>query len=186
MHDPARNPYTTTSSKRRRQHREITIHGVVRTGQVVTFALIVGIVFISVTLLVLTLSENRQADPSIMLPAIGATVGVVTWIVALVLPEMLRSQAGSKLAARVDPLDRQAANDETLEPSLREFATTQNSATLIGQAVLEGGAVTNLILMFMDGWLVLHLSFAAAATIGIASMTPTTTKLRHAIERARL
>lgn len=183
MNDPARNPYTNKHHTPDFSNRESSFQAVVRTGQVITFALIIGIALTAAIMFVLTVGEDSPTDSSFLLPAVGASAGMVSWLVALVLPDRLRRQAGSKLASNVD---RQVVDDDAREQSQKEFAVAQNRSTLIGQAVLEGGAMINLVLMFLDHWLVIHLSFAAAAIIGIASMTPTATRLRHAMEQAEL
>jgi hypothetical protein len=72
--------------------------------------------------------------------------------------------------------------EATLPPAVARFVSAEQTATLVGQAILEGGAMINLVLMMLDHRIALHLIIVVAAIIGIAFMTPTVDRLRRSIE----
>jgi hypothetical protein len=127
-------------------------------------------------------------------------------VTAFVIPKVLRSAATARL--RSHPEVAAMRESSTIDPSLRDptlsrsrhewvqwearqpapeplrpFLTTQQTSTLIGQAILEGSAVINLVFALLDGsWL--HFVFALFAVVALVSMFPTVGKLRNRIENA--
>jgi hypothetical protein len=59
----------------------------------------------------------------------------------------------------------------------------EQAATLVAQAVLEGAAVLNAVLMLVDDQL-WHLAPIAILLAGLAMLTPTTTKVLGRLELA--
>lgn len=65
---------------------------------------------------------------------------------------------------------------------MQQLLLANQSANLVGQALLEGAAVINLVFSFINGSL-LHLPVAAVGLIGVLTMVPTIGKLRRFVTR---
>jgi hypothetical protein len=64
---------------------------------------------------------------------------------------------------------------------LSEFLKTDQTARLIGQAMLEGAAMINFVMMFLTRSPV-NLMCAVVALVGIVAMFPTIGRMRERIE----
>ncbi|WP_404305217.1 hypothetical protein [Neorhodopirellula lusitana] len=171
-----------------------------RTGQVITLALANGILVIAVIFGFMMMNNEATAN-AIVLLSIGGGVSAVSLVVAFLVPKMIRSQAASQLRQSADGIDLRngvglnAPSAEQLQrwgewqrqspapTALRSFLNQDQTATLIGQAILEGSAVINLVFAFLDGsWL--HFAFVLVAFVALVSTLPTNGKLNHRIESA--
>ncbi len=194
MDDPVRNPYLSTNPSDEAARGggsggSLVAH--VRTGQIITFALVQGVVLIGAVMAYLALDAPANPVPpgatpageDFILPAIGIAVAVSCWIAALIVSSVMRRKAADQLSESGEKVDLPYRADALLTASIREFLAASQTATIVGQAACEGAAVANLILMLVDGnWI--HLPFAVICVIGIAVQVPTTGKLQNAIEVA--
>lgn len=187
INDPVRNPYTSPEVDDAAAIDAIgdaSLNSVARTGQVITFALIQGLVCIGAILLYLTWAGNAPDSSPLWIAGLGIAAAIVSWIAAAFIPATLRRQATRQLQSTALQIDLPASDDATLAAALQRFVAAQQTATLVGQALLEGGAMINLVLMLIDHRIILHLTMVLAAIIGIAFMTPTIDRIRKSAERA--
>lgn len=178
-----------------------TIRAAVTTGQIITLALAKGVLIIAVIFIVLNLDDDGQPDQAAILLPLGGGMLAVLAAGAFAITTFLRSRAISKFrshdtvsamrevstADRVAEQERQRWIDwDAKSPppiELRQFLADQQTYTLIGQAMMEGAAVMNLVFYMIDCNAV-HLVFAAIAFVAILAMIPTIGKTRARIEQA--
>jgi hypothetical protein len=187
MHDPVRNPYIPASDVGNDHQigREGSLLQHVRTGQVITFAMIMGLIMMVGILLTLSIDGDKgQADDkNSILILLGIGAGFLAIITSLVLSRWQHRAALMALRANRAADDAIPSDSQTVTSSVARFLGSSASATLVGQAVLEGAAVINAVLMVIDGNL-LHLAVVAVMIVGMALQTPTIAKRRAAIESA--
>ena len=125
--------------------------------------------------------EEAAGDQDVVLPIAGTVLTLGAAIASMCVPMMQRKAAAARyrdLGERVRlPIDP----DAILTPGLTQYVAVWQSSALVGQAMLEGAAIMNLILMHIDGHR-LHLAFAGACIIGIILHTPFVGRMHHAIE----
>ena len=191
MDDPVRNPYVSPHSLDQSEvgNDDAALAAHARTGQIITFALVQGVIVIGAVMAFLSWQGPANQAPAgapavgddLILLAVGIIMAVGSWIAAIIVPGVIRRNAADQLSESADKAVGRMSIDALPPYSLQKFLGASQSATLVGQAVLEGAAVANLILMFVDGnWI--HLLLAVVCVIGIAFQVPTTEKLRTAIE----
>lgn len=178
-----------------------TLRGVAFTGQIITLALAKGIVIIGLIFGVLLIDDQRAfGNAEVWLP-LGGGLFAVLLVGAFLASKRLRSGGVSRLRQHREVAamhEGTPANTTTaamrekwiqwddkapLPLPLRPFLAGEQSATIVGQAMLEGSAVINLVFALLDGSYA-HFLFAFLAMIGLVSMIPTITKLRKRIEIA--
>ena len=184
----------------------ISLHGVARTGQIITLAFGKGVLIIALIFGIMLMDGDQQNTNTEFLLAMGGGLFVVLLVGSFLVPRLLRSTATTRLrshpevsAMRESSTTDPSLRDPTLSRSrhqwvqwearqpvpepLRPFLMAQQTSTLVGQAILEGSAVVNLVLALIDGsWL--HFVFVFFALVGLISMIPTVQKLRNRIENA--
>lgn len=184
----------------------ISLHGSARTGQIITLALGKGVLIIALILGVMMMDGEKQNANLELLLAMGGGLFVVLLVGSFLVPRLLRSAATTRLrshpevvAIRESSTTDPTLRDPTLSRSrhqwvqwearqpvpepLRPFLVEQQTSTLVGQAMLEGSAVVNLVFALIDGsWL--HFVFVFFALVALVSMIPTVEKLRNRIENA--
>lgn len=177
------NPFTTLS-----------LHTTARTGQIITLALAKGVIIIALVFIILMTDDARIVKNAELFVPIGGAAFVLAIMGAFVVPRVLRSRAETRFQnhpelVAMDPTSRRRWVDwdarTPVPPPLKTFLSDQQTATLVGQATLEGSAVINLVFALLDGsWL--HFVVAFLVVVGIVSMIPTVGKLRDRIENAIL
>lgn len=174
-----------------------TIQAQVRTGQIISFALIQGIILVTAVMTYLAFGsapgdaqaegevadELAGADGGFALPLIGAAVTVAAGIAAVVLPRVMRQTAMERFRASGHSLPLPVAPEAELPPAATQLLGSWSAATLIGQALLEGPAILNAILMMIDPH-VGYLALIAVMLAGIAMLTPTVDKVQRFLEAA--
>lgn len=193
-------PFSTTS-----------LHGTARTGQIITLALGKGVLIIALIFGVMMMDGERESASLELLLAMGGGLFVVLLVGSFFVTKIMRSAATTRLRRHpeVAAMRESSTTDPTLgaptlgaptlsrarhpwvqwearqpvpEP-LRPFLMAQQTSTLVGQAMLEGSAVVNLVFALIDGsWL--HFVFVFFAVVALISMIPTVDKLRNRIENA--
>ncbi len=173
--------------------KQATLASVARTGQILTFVLIQSTVLVACIFLFMTLREQQAevprpipgedaaGDEDIVLPIAGTVLTLGAAIASLVAPVMQRKAAAARYLALGERVRLPIDPDAILTPGLTQYVAVWQSSALVGQAMLEGAAIMNLVLMHIDGHR-LHLAFAGACIIGITLHTPFVGRMHHAIE----
>ena len=167
----------------------LTAHA--RTGQIITFALAMGLLMMSAVLSYVTLGADNTppvgmlpgAGGDVIIPVIGVLLTIGGCLAAAIIPPMMRRSAAAKIRGYGVPLDQPTGADGAITPQVRELLDKSQAATLVGQAQLEGSATICLVLMLLDGRL-LYLGFVLVCLIGIVLLAPTTGKLQETVENA--
>ncbi len=193
MNDPVQNPFMTPGAPDDTQRGgSDSLIGSARTGQIITFAMAQGLLVMTAILTYMNLQGGTNTQPvgmwpgpggDILLPAVGVLMAVGAWVAATIVPARMRRNAASRLKAKGETVDLPVHADVTITPAVGEFLGASQSATIVGQALLEGAATVNLILMLLDGRL-FYLALVAICLIGIVLLTPTAGKLQVHIENA--
>jgi hypothetical protein len=190
MSNDATNPahsdvHPTMDSRDAMDTRGMTLAGWVFQGRVITLGLIAGCVFVGGILGVIGGDDAPEGDTTILV-LIGVAALVLNIVMAFLVPAMLRSSSVAKLKA----VDGAAASARTwsqwperdpMPMPLSEFLKTDQTARLIGQAMLEGAAMINFVMMFLTRSPV-NLMCAVVALVGIVAMFPTIGRMRERIE----
>ncbi|MEM9588973.1 MAG: hypothetical protein AAGA03_16955 [Planctomycetota bacterium] len=188
MNDPVRNQLLDDPPEFSPQD---AIAGQVRTGQIITFALIQGVIVVTAVMLYLVLANQKASadadagdaveqvarEPNeggdLVLPALSLLIGMGAAIAATTIVPALRRTA----AARFRTQQQSKLNPAATESYLSAWGTS----TVIGQAVCEGAAMLCAVLMLV-GETLLPLIPIALLLAGIALLCPTESKIRHALE----
>lgn len=173
-----------------------------RTGQVITFGLAQGVLLIAAVLTYFAVGNDPQAapgqpnpgpvvaddgllgSPDLVMLAIGLSFAALSFLAALWLPSLSRQRAIKRYQAAQEslPLPLQA-NDE-LPPAARKLVQSRMTATLMSQALFEGAAIANALLLLISPHL-LHLIPVAIGVFGIVAQVPTAAKLLDWLESVR-
>lgn len=197
MNDPATplEPFTNANG-----HASITIRSQVRTGQIISFALVQGVILTTAVLTYLAFgtgagqAEGHAAGGAVsegelggeggfLLPLIGLAVAVGCGVAAAVVPKILRGSAVERFRASGGSLPLPTPPEAELPPAAARLLGSWTAATLVAQALLEGPAIFNAVLMVIQphyGYLVL----IAVMLAGIAMQTPTVEKVQRFLETA--
>lgn len=191
VNDPAQNPYaSTTNTKGLGNGRSgpPTIAGASRIGMIITFALISGAITISGVLLVLMQGDMpedksplRVDAESMPFLAVGLGACAMCVVGAWLSAKMLREKAAELLRSSDEPLPQPLDVSSNLPASASNYLLASSSATLVGQALMEGQAVINLILAFLSHNYVFLIP-VLIGIVGIALQTPTPNKLKNTLE----
>ncbi|MCC9602818.1 hypothetical protein LOC67_19885 [Stieleria sp. JC731] len=192
MIDSPNNPYVSPggSSGPGNTRAPNSISQTAKTGLVITFALINGVVVVAGILSYLSLGDFPEDLPLIrfgqdewLFLAIGGLATLLTIPVAIVLPKIMKGQAAERLRSTDLDFPQPIDTNATLPPEGRHFLGAFQSSTLIGQALFEGPAMLNAVFVFIDHNFA-HLFFVAVGIAGIVLLAPTPQKLINAIEDA--
>ncbi|MFG0265950.1 MAG: hypothetical protein ACF8AM_12495 [Rhodopirellula sp. JB055] len=185
LHSAPSNVQSAMDPRVLKDPRGMTLAGWAFQGRVITLGLVAGCVFVGVILGVIGGDNAPEGDMTLMV-LIGVAALVLNIVMAFLVPAMLRSTSVAKLKAA----DGAAASARTWsqwperEPmpmALSEFLKTDQIARLIGQAMLEGAAMINFVMMFLTRSPV-NLMCAVVALVGIVAMFPTVGRMRDRIE----
>jgi peptidoglycan/LPS O-acetylase OafA/YrhL len=156
--------------------------GIVRTAQMIVAALVVGVlVFAGVVYFMNMGGQPPQGQPmiSMIMAALGATVIVARFFIpGLVVQSSCRGIADGtwKPAASNQPGYLPPSNER------EKLLSVYLSKTIIGAALLEGGAFANLVAYLLEGqWY--SLIFGIALALAIAAGMPTKTGVESWVDR---
>lgn len=192
MNDPAKNPYVASSSAPGQGfsggQRPSTINAAATTGTVISLALIGGVFMITAILTFMIMSDPPEDESlirfdgdAILFLGIGYGVFLASAVAAVVLRGITKGQAVANLKASDEEMPQPLDGNSTLPPSGQAFLGAVATYTLIGQALMEGPAVVNAILMFVENNFA-HVIPIILGAIGIALQIPTAGKLKTLIE----
>ena len=190
--DPAQNPYTAGQSDTGEVHAAQAIKGGIRTGQIITFALVQGVVVITAIMAYLVVSgaEDGQAlfqttGESLTNLIIGAVLAVVAIGVCLAIRMVMRNQSMSRFQPLKKPFRLQDSKNSNVPGTISNLIGAYHTRNLVGQAVLEGATVINAMLIMLSDNL-MHLVPIAVLLVGIVLQVPTLGKVKQWIEDAQL
>lgn len=196
MEDPAKNPYAASSTQRGATNfgggAPGTINGAARIGTVITLALVSGVVMMSAIMSFLVLSDPPEEESlfrfdgdAMLFLGVGYVVFLGGAFVAIVMRGLMKGQAAANLRSAGEDFPQPLDGNSSLPPSGRAFVGAFATYTLIGQALLEGPAVINVILMFIENNFA-HAIPIVLAIIGILLQIPTAGRIKSAIENTKL
>ena len=198
MNDPFQNPYLKTGESTDGDGQGVivggTFTGFVKVGQLTSLALAAGLIFMTLVITYMTISSADGQQPvgvlpgegdDFILPGIGVVIAFGSCMTAAIVPATMRRAAAAKFRSKGETVDLHTNDDPPITAALQELIGASHAATIVGQAMLEGAATVNLILMLLDGHL-FHLGVVAVCFIGILIQTPTRGKLLATIESASL
>ncbi len=167
-----------------------SLSDVARPGTIITFALVQGIVIIAAIFAYMVFSgepappnDAPEPIPSYVMPAIGLLASAGACAGAIVLPGLFRRNSEAEFKSSGEQVVLPIRADQPLSDAQAKLAAGNQAAALVGQALLEGAAVINLVLFLLDEhWI--HFGFAAISVIGILLLAPTAGKVKQAIEDA--
>lgn len=193
MTDPVQNPYISPEL-----NMESALGGslseFIRPGMIITFALAQGVLIITAILYFFVMDGPASANPvgpnappagngDLVLPGIGIAAAVGACVIAFVLRKMLRQTSINKYRATETNPQPLTSQDASLTSAMRQLMQDSQTGTLIGQAILEGAAVMNAILMMIDNHPI-HLAPIAILLAGIVIQLPTVSKKRQLAKEA--
>ena len=195
MNDPARNPYTKPSSALQRGPisnglGQNTINATAITGGIISFALICGVLMMSTCLVFFMSGLEEGQEPirfdgdALIFVVVGYAVFIASAVAAVFIRSLMKRQAIAEFKAADEELPQPLEGDSTLPPSAQRFLGTVSTYTLIGQAMMEGPAVINLVLLFIESNYA-HVVPVVLGIIGIALQVQTVGRLQSLIRDAK-
>ncbi|WP_168566155.1 hypothetical protein [Crateriforma spongiae] len=170
-----------------------TFSALIRIGQIITFALIQGLILIAAVMTYMTLSsaDQREAvaqemaaeerEPAgagdLVLPGIATAFTAISLAAAFFLPPTIRKAAVQRFRAEQSGGFTVPDGDDPIEGPMRYLSGGDQAARIVTSAIFEGVGVMGSILMMIQGDL-LFLIFPAIGIAGIASQFPTLTKVQ--------
>ncbi len=193
MNAPAHNPYTSPKHggpiNLFKGQGPVTINAAATTGTIISFSLISGVFTIAGVLLFLMPQRDTERPllqmdfESMTFLAVGGFVFVGSTVATFLVRSAMKRQSSQMLRDANESLPQPLKSDSPLPESAQRFLGAVATYTLIGQALMEGPAIVNLVLMFLDENY-LHLIPVALGVIGIVLQIPTAGRLQSAIETA--
>lgn len=179
---PIKNQYVESPS---RPDREEVLRNSLRIGQVISFALIQGIILVSAVAVFVAAREHRAGDGvaqrqnesgslfDSLLSTAGFGLTLAAIPTALVLRRLLR-QTGSAQSCPPEPA-KSATDKDKITPRESSLLAADRISVIFAQAILEGVAFFNAIVIFIAGnlWQLAAIFVLLAV---MASLTPTRAK----------
>jgi hypothetical protein len=174
----------------------VTIKSVVRTGQIITFALAKGLVLIAIAAILLSGKQGEpangpgdrgdqqgvMADSGAILPIVGFAAFVLAAVAGFVVPGFIRAsaihdfqQSGQRLPSTIDV-------DAPLTQEAGQLMSRLMVSTLIGQAIFEGAGMLNLVLLMLTNQWYLLIP-AIFAVFAIVAQCPSQANVLDRLER---
>ena len=192
--DPAKNPYTATSTGSSASGIATdgsTIGAFATTGTTISLGMIGGVLIISVVLSTLVLSDPpedqslfRFSGDDMLFLIVGYVIFLGGIAAAVVIRTIMKGQAIAQFNATDPELPHPLDNKSPLPGDARSLLAANQTSTIIGQALMEGPAVVNAIFLLL-GDNFAHLIPIVLGIIGIAVQIPTAGKLKQLLEDAR-
>lgn len=183
MNTPIRNPYTNPNDGPGYPKYSGSLSQLARTGMIITFALAQGTVAVGAILWFIGGGDGDGETDTIYL-AVGFAATLGSCLVAGFVPPLIRSAAVSRFRSEGNSVERPIDTEAQLSDPCARLVGGGLTASLIGQAAMEGAAIINLILMFIGGGNLIHVGLAVVGLIGIAMLTPTLGRLTTLVEQA--
>ncbi len=156
--------------------------GLIRTAQLIVGSLASGVVIFLVIVVVIMQAPLRPFDPQAVVSLTMAAFALTCIPGRLFVPGLIVNAGCQKIALGLwPPLSRQSHSPlpDTEEGPLMQLFLTK---TIIGAAILEGGALGNLVAYMIEGQ-IYSLALAVLGIIGILAAFPTRRILDEWLER---
>ncbi|MDM4016706.1 hypothetical protein [Roseiconus lacunae] len=189
MNDSPTNPYLSDQSAPGVGGQE-SIEATAKIGMIITFSLATGILFITGILTYMTLRHLpddaalvRLGGDDLLFLVVGFGIMLAALPAALVVPRLMRKQAFNHTRISELNLPRPIRPETELPAETRPVLGAIMGSVLVGQAICEGSAITNAILMMINENFA-HLVPVVIGFIGVIVQIPTTGKIVRMIEDA--
>ena len=156
--------------------------GAIKTGQIIVLAMVGGILAFGAIVIVISGPAGKPLPPGAIVSLILAAFGLLMLGLRLILPGMVTGQACQRMVSQTDRTHAEEADpwpDD--DPRLNSAFLT---ATIIGSAVLEGGAFANLVAFLLEGQ-IYSLVVAGILLVGILWGLPTRSSFENWETRQR-
>ena len=138
----------------------------VKTLQIICFGLIMGVATATLMLCFVVHWENANARPTFI--SVGALgVGLLTLCMSFVLPGIVSRSATSAAAEQLNAEGSRLDSNQ----GLKQLASVFQSKTIVGYALIEGGAFLNLMIFLLDVSLI-NLGFVIVTVVVMALLVP--------------
>lgn len=165
-----------------------TITQQARLGQILTFALVQGMIVIAAVMAFITFSQPEPEPPvepvgvgAYVLPAIVVFMIIMAFAANMIIVPMIRRVAIQRFHGDADAPNELPGNEEPVGAPLARLIGADQAARVVGQACFEGGGTIAAVFMMMDRN-PSYLIAVAVALAGIAAQFPSVTKIRHWLE----
>lgn len=193
MNDPARNPYASGSGTGVDSNNGAAqFRGAVQTGKLITFGLLMGLLTTTSILTVLWITSGPHEKPvfrfdedSMIFIVIGFGKLIICSIGWVVMRLLFNRKIAEILKSSSEPFPVPIRDDTLLPPQTQTAIQAMVTSNLIGQALMEGPAMLNAILMFIEH----NAIFAIPVVIGFVGVLlqlPTVSKYKSRLENAAL
>ncbi|WP_442507049.1 hypothetical protein SH528x_005935 [Novipirellula sp. SH528] len=190
---PIQNPYLSSATTSNSSNC-INLKGLVRTGQVIAFALIQGVLFITAILAYLTFLSgdggpanagpaSPPAEDNLVLVIIGVVACFVGCFASFVVNRLMKGMAIRQFVSTGEEVALPIDETATMTAEISSLLTTSQTRMIIGMALVEGAAVINAVIMMLDEN-VIHLVMIALCLAAMAVQFPTLRKKLDLIESA--
>ncbi|TWU27145.1 hypothetical protein Pla52o_10090 [Novipirellula galeiformis] len=193
---PIENPYLSSAATRD-EAGQTNLSGLVRTGQIIAFALLQGVLFITAIFAYLTFvsggnGEHGAAAGNAAMPEndgdwVFLLIGIVACFAgcfaSFVVNRLMKQMAIRQFVASGSEVAVPVAETVTITPEISQLLAASQTQTIIGLAIVEGAAVINVVLMMLDENM-LHLVMVAFCLVAMAVQFPTLRKKMDLIEFA--
>lgn len=191
---PIQNPYLASATPGSNSDNQVNLKGLVRTSQIIAFALIQAVVFITAIMAYLTLLSsdggpanaapaNPPADDSLVMVVIGVVACFVGCIASFVANRLLKGMAIRQFSSSGEEVELPVDETVTMTAEISRLLTTSQTRMIIGMALVEGAAVINAVMMMLDENMI-HLVMVAICLVAMAVQFPTLQKKLDLIELA--
>ncbi|EMI16731.1 membrane protein [Rhodopirellula maiorica SM1] len=191
---PIQNPYLASSASESTSGNQVDLKAHLRTSQIIAFALIQGVLFITAIMGYLSIvsgdggpADGPPADPAadndMMMLAIGAVAAFGGCFASFVANKMFKAMAIRQFASTGEEVDVPVQESMKITSGISELLATSQTRMIVGMALAEGAAVINAVLMMLDGNLI-HLVMIGFCLVAMAVQFPTLQKKLDLIDFA--
>ncbi len=191
---PIENPYLASATPGSASDSHVNLKGLVRTSQIIAFALIQGVVFITAIMAYLTLLSsdggpanaapaNPPADDNMVMVVIGVVACFAGCFASFIVNRLLKGMAIRQFSSSGEEVELPVDETVTMTAEVSSLLTSSQTRMIIGMALVEGAAVINAVLMMLDESMI-HLVMVAICLVAMAVQFPTLQKKLDLIEFA--
>ncbi len=186
--DPVANPYTKNDPLDGGHAEGMSIADCVKTSQMVTFAMAMGLLFVSGVMVFVAAGDAEFADllafnkDKQLLLGIGCVCTLIGVVASFVLRSLVRKQSMHSWLETNPQVDLPISVDVPI-PQAHKLLEGVTASNLIGAALLEGPGVINAILMMVNQY-ALHLIPIAICFVCLLVKIPTINGVKNYIETA--
>lgn len=183
-----KSPFTSATTSPSENH--LSLEGFLRREQIITFALIQSVVFITAIMAYLAFwsgdwgpANAAPSDDDTVLVAIGAAVCFGGCFASFVVNRLMRAAAIQQFVSAGEEVEVSVQESMAISSRIRELLAASQTRTIVCLALVEGAAVINAMLMMLDANLT-HLVMIAFCFVAMVLQFPTLQKKLDLIEFA--